>query len=169
MTKKEQPKVNNFQAALEKTEQALQTLRNIDVEKFNNEEKSAEVLNYFRRAAIITAFSQSKDLTAGVMYLTGKSLQTVMNSINLLSSRSTQYKQLLNSIEITLDVAHACWKVSFSLNDDAVSNSYRRFINEEFGLDIPMLSGSEKVKELDNDLVANIAMMNPVDLAAAGI
>lgn len=156
---------NNFQSALEATEKDLATLREIDIEKFNKEEKSNEVTGYVRKSLVLKAFMQSKDLTNGTWYVTGKSLSIMMNAISMFANRGTEYKHLLDSLTIELQPAYACYKVSYTLNDEAISNSYIHFLNMTYNLQIPEKTSDDRIKDIDNRILE--ANYNPVDLEAA--
>lgn len=156
---------NNFQASLEATEKDLVTLRAIDIEKFNKEEKSNEVTGYVRKSLVLKAFLQSKDLTNGTWYVTGKSLSIMMNAISMFANRGTEYKHLIENLSIELQPAYACYKISYTLNEEAISNSYIHFLNMTYNLQIPEKSSDDRLKAIDNRILE--ANFNPVDLEEA--
>lgn len=155
---------NNFKAMLEATEKDVATLRTIDMDNFKAEVKSNEVTNYVRKSLIIKAFQQSKDLTCGTWYVTGRTLNNIMNAVAMFTNRSTDFKHLLTDVKVEFQAGYGCWKVSYVLNEDAISNSYIHFLNLNYGLDIPEKSSDDRLKEIDNSILT--ANYNPVDLVA---
>lgn len=155
-------KKSQFTTAIEEEEKNVLTLKAIDIDKFKMGERSNEVTNYVRKVLILKALQQSHDLTAGKWYMTGNTLANLMNSIKMFTNRASDYKHLITSMEIIFDAGHNCWALSYTLNEESITNSYRRFLNTTYELNIPETSSDDRLKEIDNAILN--ANYNPVDL-----
>ena len=161
---------NNFTNFLASIENSLVKAKEIDMNAWTTSQEtgikntSNEVSAFVKRFLVMKSFhNASVCCLPTTTYVSTKSLTIMLNALAYYS----QYG-LINSCQFTMDKSGVV-KLNFALDENNISNGYRRYLNDEFGLHIPFIEKDDKLKEIDNNLLSAINSYDEIDLRAAGV
>jgi hypothetical protein len=162
--------MSKFSTFLASIEESLVSLRAKDMEAYEQTQKSGvktnsnEVSAYVKRFLVMKAFHNTSNCCLpAVTYVSVKSMAIIANAL----SYYRQY-DLISSCQITVDKG-GVFKIDYQLNEDNISNGYRKYLNDSFGLTIPEITRDDKLKEVDNNLLDAINSFDEIDLRKAGV
>lgn len=159
--------MNNFEKFLQTIEEQLVSCQEKDDairETAEAEGKTSygnNVIEYVRKFFVLKAVQNSTNCFLPTdTYVSNRAFDIMRYKI--------QYLRRYDWFEsITIYPSGDHWKLSYSINEEAISNGFRRMMNETFSLQLPELE--KENKEIDNGLLEAICCPEELDHVEAGL
>jgi len=142
-------------------EQQVAEAQQQDIQAYNDakalgvKSSSAELMKFLRLCLILTAAKAAYDLGKKATIKTNpQTAGRITQTLGLLASGG-QFPPLLDQVSVNiLDKETA--NIVFKINDDALSNGYRRVLNQEYGLTLPEIEKEDTQKNsFDFEFIQN--------------